>query len=163
MVRDDDGRSGEARREARELIRPNLDTPLIGSDIDERALGMARLHARNAGVDADVTFEKGAFKEIAPRRKYGCLVCNPPYGERSGDVAQAEELARETAAIFRRLDGRTMAVHEYAAELAWGAGRLIVSTLRFESGVGEQPSGISRSPAASHLLSCWVRYLCTRD
>jgi putative N6-adenine-specific DNA methylase len=94
----------EARREARDLIRPNFETPLVGSDIDERALGMARKHAKDAGVAADTTFEQRAFREIAPRRKYGCLICNPPYGERSGDVTQAEELARETAAVFRRLE-----------------------------------------------------------
>jgi len=94
----------EARREAADLIRGNLDTPLVGSDIDERALGMARRHAQNAGVESDITFEQRAFRDVAPRRKYGCLVCNPPYGERSGDVAQAVELARETANVFRRLD-----------------------------------------------------------
>ncbi|GAB4204219.1 MAG: hypothetical protein OHK0022_29160 [Roseiflexaceae bacterium] len=61
--------------------------------------------------------------------------------------------------ILRRLDTRTMAVHDYAAASQWGAGRLIVTTLRLEGGQGEQPLGLGRSPAASHLLSCWVRYL----
>jgi hypothetical protein len=64
-----------------------------------------------------------------------------------------------SAAILRRLDARTMRVYDYAAELAWGAGRLIASTLRFEGGLGEQPLGISRNTAAAYLLSCWVRYL----
>jgi putative N6-adenine-specific DNA methylase len=94
----------EARREASDLIRPSFETPLVGSDIDQRVLGMARKHAKDAGVDADTTFEHCAFRDTATRRKYGCVVCNPPYGERSGDVAQAEELAREMAAVFRRLD-----------------------------------------------------------
>ncbi len=61
--------------------------------------------------------------------------------------------------ILRRLDMRTMYVHDYAAEVPWGAGRLIVSTLRFEGGLGEQPLGISRNTAAAWLLGCWVRYL----
>jgi hypothetical protein len=61
--------------------------------------------------------------------------------------------------IFRRLDARTMAVHEYAAELAWGAGRLLVTTLRFEGSQGAQPLGITRSTAAAYLLWCWVQYL----
>lgn len=64
--------------------------------------------------------------------------------------------------ILRRLDARTMHVHDYAAEMVWGDGRLIVSTLRFEGGLGEQPVGISRNTAAAYLLSCWVRRLLGR-
>lgn len=61
--------------------------------------------------------------------------------------------------ILRRLDSRTMHLHEYAAELSWGAGRLIVSTLRFMGGQGAQPLGLARNTAASYLLWCWVEWL----
>jgi hypothetical protein len=61
--------------------------------------------------------------------------------------------------ILRRVDARTMAVHDYATEITLGAGRLIVSTLRFEGGLGDQPLGISRNTAAAYLLTCWLEYL----
>jgi hypothetical protein len=61
--------------------------------------------------------------------------------------------------IFRRLDARTMLLHEYAAELTWGTGCLIVTTLRFEGSQGAQPLGISRNTAAAYLLWCWAKYL----
>lgn len=61
--------------------------------------------------------------------------------------------------ILRRVDARTAAVHDYATELSVGAGRVIVSTLRFDGGLGEQPLGLSRNTAAAYLLGCWVRYL----
>lgn len=61
--------------------------------------------------------------------------------------------------LLRRIDTRSGAVHDYAAVCGWGAGRLIVTTLRPEGGLGEQPLGLARSPAASHMLACWVRYL----
>jgi hypothetical protein len=61
--------------------------------------------------------------------------------------------------IFRRLDARTMLLHEYAAEIALGTGRLIVTTLRFEGRQGAQPVGITRNTAAAYLLWCWVTYL----
>ncbi|MGH2532655.1 MAG: glycoside hydrolase family 2 protein [Thermomicrobiales bacterium] len=64
--------------------------------------------------------------------------------------------------ILRRVDTRTLRVHDYATEPRWGEGRLIVSTLRFEGGHGEQPRGIARNTAASYLLRCWVRYLGVR-
>jgi hypothetical protein len=52
-----------------------------------------------------------------------------------------------------------MHLHEYAAELRWGQGRLIASTLRFEGGQGVQPLGIARNTAAAYLLWCWASYL----
>jgi hypothetical protein len=61
--------------------------------------------------------------------------------------------------ILRRLDARTMAVHDYAAEIPLGKGKLIVSTLRFEGKLGRQPVGIKRNTAAAYLLSYWLRYL----
>jgi hypothetical protein len=64
-----------------------------------------------------------------------------------------------TRPILRRIDTRTAAIHDYAAELTWGDGRVIVSTLRLYGGAGEQPSGIARNTAAAYLLLCWVRYL----
>jgi hypothetical protein len=61
--------------------------------------------------------------------------------------------------ILRRLDARTSRLHDYATDIAWGHGRLIVSTLRVEGGHGTQPAGITRSTAARHLLWCWARHL----
>lgn len=65
--------------------------------------------------------------------------------------------------ILSRLDARTMVVHAYAAELRYGDGRLIVSTLRIEGGQGDQPLGVERNLGASYLLRCWVRYLDEND
>jgi hypothetical protein len=67
--------------------------------------------------------------------------------------------AGQVRPILRRIDVRTLDIHDYAAEITIGAGRAIVSTLRFEGGHGEQPAGIARNTAARYLLGCWVRYL----
>lgn len=67
--------------------------------------------------------------------------------------------AGSAAPLLRRLDTRGLDLHEYAVVLEQGPGRLIVTTLRFQGGLGDQPSGISRSPAAAYLLACWLRYL----
>jgi hypothetical protein len=74
-------------------------------------------------------------------------------------MATPVALERGGRPILRRLDTRTLAVHDYATELEWGNGRLIVSTLRFEGGLGEQPLGLSRNTAARYLLGNWIRYL----
>ena len=73
------------------------------------------------------------------------------------DLALDVSSAYDARPILRRLDTRTAQVHDYATELAWGSGRLIVSTLRFDGGQGDQPRGIARNTGASYLLSRWVR------
>jgi putative N6-adenine-specific DNA methylase len=94
----------EARSEARDAALRGGTLSIVGSDIDETSLSMARRHARNAGVEADIRFECLPFAETAPHAAFGCLICNPPYGERSGDVVEAEELARQAARVFQRFD-----------------------------------------------------------
>jgi hypothetical protein len=81
---------------------------------------------------------------------YGCAT------DRALDARGAGDTARP---ILRRVDTRTLAVHDYATELRWGHGRVIVSTLRFEGGLGDQPSGIGRNTGAAYLLRCWVAHL----
>jgi hypothetical protein len=65
--------------------------------------------------------------------------------------------------LLRRLDTRGLDLLEYAVTMEWGQGRLIATTLRFQGGLGDQPTGISRSPAASHVLACWLRFLARRE
>jgi len=69
---------------------------------------------------------------------------------------------KDCTPLLLRLDARTMAVHAYAVEMCMGKGMLIVSTLRFEGGHGDQSSGIVPNTAAAYLLSRWLRYLIAR-
>ena len=94
----------QAREEAWDLMREKVEVPLLGTDISERALGMARLHARQAGVENDVHFQKQAFADWTTRKKYGVVICNPPYGERmGGNLDEIEALYREMAKTFSKL------------------------------------------------------------
>jgi hypothetical protein len=74
------------------------------------------------------------------------------------DASRGSQPARP---LLRRLDTRGMTLLEYAIEIEWGKGRLLATTLRLHGGLGDQPVGISRSPAAINLLANWLRYLCT--
>jgi putative N6-adenine-specific DNA methylase len=94
----------EARAAARDAIRHDEKLSIVGSDIDETSLSMARRLAANAGVEGDVRFVCRPFTETTPTEAYGCLICNPPYGERSGDVSDAEELATQAGEVFPRFD-----------------------------------------------------------
>ncbi len=93
-----------ARQQAREAARPDLPAArIIGTDVDEGVLGLARFHAEKAGVAADIHFQQKTFAELSSKRPYGCVICNPPYGQRLGESAEALALHRAMPDVFRRL------------------------------------------------------------
>jgi hypothetical protein len=109
-------------------------------------------------------FWREAVKVIEPREAWGDF---PHDGWTDLQFAgMAPDLALDSAAlppaarpILRRVDARTSRVHDYAVEIGYGSGRLIVSTLRFDGSRGDQPLGLRRNTGASYLLSRWVRAL----
>lgn len=93
-----------ARDEARQLIAPPLPVKIIGNDIDPRAIVLARRHAVAAGVMDDVHFQQQPLAELRSSKKYGCIITNPPYGERLGEQRDVEPLYREMGRVFAQLD-----------------------------------------------------------
>jgi putative N6-adenine-specific DNA methylase len=71
------------REEAHDLIR-DVKCYIYGSDIDESVLSLARIQAREAGVEGRVFFQKLPAEEVRSRFSYGHLITNPPYGKRLG-------------------------------------------------------------------------------
>jgi putative N6-adenine-specific DNA methylase len=93
-----------AREEARSAISPIEPASIIGTDADDQVLGLARHHARAAGVDGIVHFQRKSLSEFSTSRRYGCLITNPPYGERSGERREVELLYREMGGVLAGLD-----------------------------------------------------------
>lgn len=89
-----------ARRDASQAME---DKPLKlqGSDADERAVAIARNNADNAGVADKIHFQRRALAEVRSSVKYGCLITNPPYGER---LQAPIELYREMGRVFAPWD-----------------------------------------------------------
>lgn len=94
----------EARQEARDLARPRLDLPVIGTDINPEALRLARYHAERAGVAGDVHLQQAALADLRTSRQYGCFICNPPYGERLGERCEIEALYRQMGRVFGKFE-----------------------------------------------------------
>ncbi|MGA2031640.1 MAG: bifunctional 23S rRNA (guanine(2069)-N(7))-methyltransferase RlmK/23S rRNA (guanine(2445)-N(2))-methyltransferase RlmL [Thermoguttaceae bacterium] len=92
-----------ARQEARDLVRADLPERILGTDIDEDALRLARHHAEKAGVAADIHFQQRPFSQSTSKRHFGCIICNPPYGQRMGSGAEATAIYRAMPDVFRRL------------------------------------------------------------
>lgn len=68
--------------------------PIVGYDGDNRAVNAAWQHARNAGLDKIIHFEKRTLREftVPAGARTGLLVANPPYGERLGEESQLPPL-----------------------------------------------------------------------
>ena len=75
-----------------------------GSDIDEEVMSLARFHARAAGVETGIHLQRLPVAEISSRYKHGFIICNPPYGERLGEMRDVERLYKQMGTIFRTLD-----------------------------------------------------------
>lgn len=99
--------AGEGWRAAREAaerrIKPALEERLSATDISEDALKIARRSAFGAGVVDDIHFQIRDFADLSSKRDYGCLVTNPPYGERIGEAEEVERLYRSMPSVLRRL------------------------------------------------------------
>lgn len=94
----------QLRAEAREEIRTDLNLHIYGSDLDPKAVDLACLHAREAGVDEYVHFKQMNVCDLHSSEKYGFIVTNPPYGERLGQSRQVEALYRDMGRVFSGLD-----------------------------------------------------------
>ena len=100
-----DGFSGRVWDEAREEARAKEfrgDYRIVGSDIDAKALALAKENAERAGVADIVRFELADATKFDRPTERGVIVTNPPYGERIGEKDEAEALYRAFGAAWRR-------------------------------------------------------------
>ena len=93
----------EATAEARDLARAGFDERLLGTDNDARTLQAARHNAEQAGVSAQVHFQERPFALLSSKRLFGCIITNPPYGERLGRQRDWESLYRSIPETLRAL------------------------------------------------------------
>ncbi|MEA4891729.1 MAG: class I SAM-dependent RNA methyltransferase [Peptococcaceae bacterium] len=93
-----------AREEAAALVLPQPDLRIEGYDIDEKVLSLARYHAKLAGVEGKIHFQRRDVADFKSSRKYGAIITNPPYGQRLGQEKEAAELYRLMGQVFASLD-----------------------------------------------------------
>lgn len=94
----------KARKEAHEQIKNNADFHIYGSDIDPKAAALSKENASLAGVEEYITIKQLPVAEIQSQEKYGCIICNPPYGERLGEIKEIEKLYRQMGQVFKKFD-----------------------------------------------------------
>lgn len=93
----------DLREEAKTLIN-DVSFKILASDIDGRVLKIAAENAKRAGVDDVISFKKQDVRDFKNSQKYGCIVCNPPYGERMEQNGELDELYQDMGNAFLNLD-----------------------------------------------------------
>ncbi|MBE0069985.1 THUMP domain-containing class I SAM-dependent RNA methyltransferase [Thermoanaerobacterium thermosaccharolyticum] len=94
----------DTRKEAHSLIKMDVELNIRGYDIDESAVKLSINNAHKAGVNQYVKFAKKPLKDLRTDDMYGILICNPPYGERMGEIKEVEKLYREMGRVFTSLN-----------------------------------------------------------
>lgn len=92
----------ETRAKAYSEIDVDFTPEIYGSDIDPKAIEIAKNNAINAGVDDCIRFEVKPLNQIKLFKDYGVCICNPPYAERMGELKEVEQLYRDMGKIFRK-------------------------------------------------------------
>ncbi|QNK40940.1 THUMP domain-containing class I SAM-dependent RNA methyltransferase [Caproicibacter fermentans] len=98
-----DGKVWQTERErARELERHDVSFEALGCDVDPAALSLTLENAKKAGVGDRIRTEKRDISQFRAEGESGCVICNPPYGERLLDLKQAQEIYRAMGRVFER-------------------------------------------------------------
>lgn len=93
----------EAITEANDLRRTDIELQIIGHDRDSEVLSLARYHAEQAGVADQIHFQQQPFAELKSSRQHGCIVTNPPYGERLEAQQRLIGLYESIPVVMQRL------------------------------------------------------------
>ncbi len=129
---------GSEREKARAAVRMDVDLRIRASDADPDAIAAAKVNARLAGVGDLLEFSSGQAEDAEPFASSGSLICNPPYGERLGTPAEAEELYRRLGALYRRFDGWGLGFVTNRQDFGHFFGRRATTEKRIVNGAEEQ-------------------------
>ncbi|MEZ6131623.1 MAG: class I SAM-dependent RNA methyltransferase [Planctomycetaceae bacterium] len=94
----------DARTEARDLRKRDLPAPIMAYDHDPSAVRLAQRGATDAGVGGSIRFACQEVSDLKTQLDYGCLITNPPYGERLGDNQEVEAVYRVMGQTFASLE-----------------------------------------------------------
>jgi len=91
----------EVRKEAYSKINVDVTPEIYGHDMDPKAIETAKHNAKLAGVDDCIRFSQKSFKDMKIESEYGIVICNPPYGERIGELNDVRELYKDMGRLFK--------------------------------------------------------------
>lgn len=108
---------------ARGQALEKLHVQILGSDNDGRTIATARRNAERAGVRDLIALTRHDLSDFKPPPGNGVIICNPPYGERMGDVEELKPFYRQIGDLFKqRCKGNTAWIFTGSQELSKNVG-----------------------------------------
>lgn len=77
---------------------------ILASDSDLHVFRSGVANAEKAGVKDSIIFQRKPVQEFSTKSRFGCIITNPPYGERMKNDGEVTALYRDMGRIFRELD-----------------------------------------------------------
>ncbi len=124
-----------ALREEARAKEFDRDYRIFASDIDEKAVSIARQNAKRAGVDGVITFEVLDAAKFSRRTDAGIIVTNPPYGERLGDLREAQRTVRDFGGAMKNLPNWQVNIISSDEELEKSFGRRAARVRKLYNGM----------------------------
>ena len=100
----------QEKERARAAVLRDASFQAFGSDIDGAAVALSLDNARKAGVISKIHVERRDIADFRQETEYGCVVTNPPYGERLLDVHTAQEIYRTMGKVFQPRRGWSFSI-----------------------------------------------------
>lgn len=91
------------REEALDMQR-DIPLEIYASDIDADNVNLSIKNAQIAGVSDFIKITQGDARKLNLNIPYGTIICNPPYGERIGEIKECEQLYKDIGKAFKMLD-----------------------------------------------------------
>lgn len=91
----------QVREEAEDLAKYDQPLDITGFDYDPRMIKVAQENAAGAGFMDLIKFQTGDVRDLAVEGLNGVMIGNPPYGERLGEIEEAEEITHELGRIMK--------------------------------------------------------------
>ena len=92
------------RTEAKMAANYDVELDILGTDLDQNMIEIAKRNAEKAGVEDFIEFRQLALKDFKTDKEYGVIVSNPPYGERLDDQEYVENLYKQMGQAFKPLE-----------------------------------------------------------
>ncbi|WP_218083077.1 THUMP domain-containing class I SAM-dependent RNA methyltransferase [Anthocerotibacter panamensis] len=106
-------------QEAHSAALFHLRAPIFGRDQDPEVLKLAQTNAERCGLEDHIAFACCTLADLEAPAPTGVLLCNPPYGERLGDLRDLEPLYKLLGDVFKqRFKGWTAFILTGNRELA---------------------------------------------
>ncbi len=93
----------EAKEEAYDSLKEDTPFEIRGSDIDPLAIEIAQASAKSAGLTNEISFKAAPMAKLNIDGEYGCIISNPPYGERLGNELEVVNVIRELGSVHKKL------------------------------------------------------------